>query len=622
VRLSLRKMTVSAATVGLLLSGAGGTLMSAPAANAAAMATRPSFGVHHVSPFAGASRSARHLPRRHAAAAARPAVVTTRWVSNTVPVGTAPGTSCASPGYATISAALLAASPGDVIKVCAGTYDESLAITQSVSLQAVGSVSVVGGASPSPTTSCDADGGATTPNQDVVDICGDGTAGDVSVTIAGLTIQGNWPSAGFCYDSFYGVAVLGAATLTMTGSTVENIGNGSSSGSGCQGGVGIEVGLATSATTADPGTATLTNDTVTGYQKNGITVDGTGSNAKITGTTVTGAGPTTAIAQNGIQVSDGATSTISGSTVSGNECDNPVCGPDAFTQTQSTGILMFDSGKAKVSSTNANGNDIGVYNIEGFSWPFYTPPSTSVLVTFTGMTLTNRYENAGFDAGQTSLVSSTLSGGEAGIEVFQYSGQAFLAKGTVKGDTFSGATIDAILVASDGTSGDKAVKLTATTSSFGTSNAGGVANQSTSVLNVTDDWWGDASGPSDWGFGSGLTVSSDVNFFPWATDSTFTTEETCTTGSSQSTTGDQVVLCAPAGTSNAFLQNAGSGRVLLIGNGGNDQLIGSSTGETWMIGGRPGFNTFNGNNGTGFIQERGDKNDTVTKAAGYTIAKK
>ena len=83
---------------------------------------------------------ARHA-QRHAAVPA-PNTGTTRWVSNTAPLGTAPGTSCTDPGYATITDALTAASPGDTIKVCAGTYDEQLAITQGVILQAKGPVTV------------------------------------------------------------------------------------------------------------------------------------------------------------------------------------------------------------------------------------------------------------------------------------------------------------------------------------------------------------------------------------------------------------------------------------------------------------------------------------------------
>jgi hypothetical protein len=609
-------------TVGLLISGAGGILLPSAAANAAS--ARPPAGLHHVSPFGtGAARAARPQSRGAApppAAAVTPSTVTTRWVSNTVALGT--NASCASPGYATISDALAAAAPGDIIKVCAGTYNEQLVITQSVTLKTVGAVTVIGPASPASPTLCDADGGGQ-PNQDVVDICGTGSPGSISVTILGFTFQGNWPT-NVCNNSLYGVAVLGGASLAMSSSTVKNIG-GDPLTDGCQGGVGIQVGLAMSSGPADTGTATLSNVTVTGYQKNGITVDGTGSNAKITAATVTGAGPTTAIAQNGIQVSDGATSTISGSTISGNECNHPVCGSDGFTQTQSTGILAFDSGKTTVSSSNVYGNDLGVYNLEDYAWAYYTPPTpfVPVPVSFRTMTLANRYENAGFDEGQSSLTSSSLSGGGVGIEVFQYSGDGTSPRPTATGNTITGAT-DAILVASTGASGLQAVKLTATKNSFDTSNGAGVVNQSTSIINVTNDWWGDATGPSVWSFGTGSSVSSDVNFFPWATDPAFAGTETCAISASQSTTGSDVVLCAPAGTANAFLQNAGSGNVLLIGNNGNDQLVGtsSSAGETWMIGGRPGHNAFNGSNGHGYIQERANPNDTVIHAANYTIATK
>ena len=75
--------------------------------------------------------------------------------------GTPPGTSCADPGYSTITDALTAASPGDTIKVCAGTYDEQLAITQGVTLQAKGPVTVAGSRRlANNLTTCDADGGS------------------------------------------------------------------------------------------------------------------------------------------------------------------------------------------------------------------------------------------------------------------------------------------------------------------------------------------------------------------------------------------------------------------------------------------------------------------------------
>jgi hypothetical protein len=54
---------------------------------------------------------------------------TTRWVNSTEPVTTAPGTSCAHPGYSTIEAAIAASSSGDTIRVCPGTYTETAPVS-------------------------------------------------------------------------------------------------------------------------------------------------------------------------------------------------------------------------------------------------------------------------------------------------------------------------------------------------------------------------------------------------------------------------------------------------------------------------------------------------------------
>jgi hypothetical protein len=617
------KLGISVIISGCMAAGAGAGVAAVPA-SAAVAAARPAMSVHHVSPSGlGARRVARHVQRQ--AAAPAPNTGTTRWVSNTAPLGTAPGTSCADPGYATITDALTAASPGDTIEVCAGTYDEQLAITQGVILQAKGPVTVAGPAAPSNTlTPCDADGGSD-PDQTVVDICGpDGTtANSMKVTISGFTIQGGWPSD-VCDDSLYGVTVLGGANLVMSNSTVEDIG-GNPQTDGCQGGVGIQVGFAVSGTTADIGTATLNNDVVTTYQKNGITVDGNGSGATINDATVTGTGETTAIAQNGIQISDYATAKINSGSVSANECDvTGVCGPDGLNNTQSCGILLFDAGLVTVNATGSSANDVGIDNIEDLAWSFYTPPSpfTATNDVLTSMRLNNRYENAFLDEGKTTINNSRLSNGEVGIETDQASYQTTPAVSVANGDTITGASEDAILIASDHTAGDKAPKLTVATSSFDTTNAGGVENDSTSVATAKRNWWGDASGPGDWSFGTGSTVSADVNFFPWFTSAAMSAPETCKSGTTVTSNANDQVLCATAGNSNAFLANGGTGNVLLIGNAGNDQLVGTTAagGETWIISGTGGSNAINGKGGDGFIQKRGDVHDTITNAANYTKA--
>jgi hypothetical protein len=74
------------------------------------------------------------------------------------------------------------------------------------------------------------------------------------------------------------------------------------------------------------------------------------------------------------------------------------------------------------------------------------------------------------------------------------------------------------------------------------------------------------------------------------------------------------VICATSGTASAYLANGGSGNVLIIGNKGNDQLVGSA------VGGTPGNNVINENDGDGFLQERGNTNDSVINPGSYTTA--
>ncbi len=115
-----------------------------------------------------------------------------------------------------------------------------------------------------------------------------------------------------------------------------------------------------------------------------------------------------------------------------------------------------------------------------------------------------------------------------------------------------------------------------------------------------------------------MKITQNVNFFPWAVTSEVNSFKSCTTGTNESTTGNDVVLCAK-GTGADTLTNAGKGSVLLIGNTGADHLNGSATGVTYIIAGQ-GNNVINGHNGHGWIQLRGNTHDTVTNDGAYTVA--
>jgi hypothetical protein len=327
---------------------------------------------------------------------------------------------------------------GAKIEVCTGTYVEQLQITKALSIVAAGSVTVQLPEEPADsTTECDkaslkgleAHGDGNEPDQDEIAICGPGT-----VTITGLTIDASWPSV--CYDSLYGILVGGGADLKLTDSSIVHAG--ANPINGCQGGIGIQIGMSW----AEPveggaATATLTNDTVSGYQKNGITVDGAQSKAVITSTTVTGAGETHTIAQNGIQVSFGAQAKITESTVSGNEY-NP--------SYEATGILFYDAAPgSSLTKSILDDNDFGVYGLDGSP----TAPTSSELTISNDKTIGDRYAAVGLDQGWASVNDDELEGGKVGILVYQYEGQLYGAKGTGSGDTIKGMSEWAVQGSSD-----------------------------------------------------------------------------------------------------------------------------------------------------------------------------
>jgi hypothetical protein len=121
---------------------------------------------------------------------------------------------------------------------------------------------------------------------------------------------------------------------------------------GCQDGLAIfvESGYGSGGSAA----VTIENSSIHDYDKNGITVDGSGTVATITGNYVVGIGATPLIAQNGIQVSDGANGKVTNNTVTDDVYVNPEGGPYA----SSTGILLYDSGGTSASKLVVSGNTV------------------------------------------------------------------------------------------------------------------------------------------------------------------------------------------------------------------------------------------------------------------------
>ncbi len=391
---------------------------------------------------------------------AQAATKSTLWVAPGA-AGPGPGASCADAGYASVQAAIDAAAKGDTIEICAGTYSEQLSITTPVNLVAAGGAGTATIALPAlpadSSTPCDEAAGRTvygTP-QDEISIC---TSGKVS--LSDLSIDAKWPG-GTCNENLYGILVGGGATLKASDVTLA--GAGASPINGCQGGVGIQVGMAWTSP-VQVGHATLAGDTISEYQKNGITVDGAGSSAKITKAKVTGAFATTQIAQNGIQVSNGAAASIKASSIEGNQCRAASCGPDAWSETQATGVLFLGAASgSSVTRSKLFENDVNVY----FDSQSPTQPS-SPEVTISKDRMGADYEGIVLDQGDAAIENDLLAGSShIGILIFQYEAQAYAPNSTATSDKITDDSEASVKVDSDNAPGDHPGNFTLTKTSLG-----------------------------------------------------------------------------------------------------------------------------------------------------------
>ena len=245
------------------------------------------------------------------------------------------GAQCKKADFTTISAAVAAASAGTKIQVCAGTYTEQVSIPagkDGLTLEAKGSGTA--------TIKAPA---VMVGNKAIVEVT---TSQDVKVK--GFTISG--PGGGGCDSIRYGVRLQGGADATIEKNHITLIQD--TPFSGCQNGNAIQVGRQADGQTA---TAKIKDNLIDAFQKSGIVVDNTGSHADIDKNEIVGVGPTATIAQNGIQISRGATADVHNNDVSDLQYS-----PQSVA---SAGILLFSAGAVDINHNSILRADEGVYVI-------------------------------------------------------------------------------------------------------------------------------------------------------------------------------------------------------------------------------------------------------------------
>jgi len=190
----------------------------------------------------------------------------------------------------------------------------------------------------------------------------DATGCDIGVYYAPGT-TGSVKAADISGANYYGV-VANAAAVNVTNSSIHDIGD--NPFNGMQRGVGVlyttldqtndllyQNGKAFVQTGA-AATGAVSGNAIADYQKTGVQVNGPGAALTVQDNTVTGLGPIGFIAQNGIQISRGASAVVTGNTVSGNW----------YTPTDWTacGLLFFKADGVKQKANSLSGNETSLCN--------------------------------------------------------------------------------------------------------------------------------------------------------------------------------------------------------------------------------------------------------------------
>ncbi|HLJ00226.1 MAG TPA: type I secretion C-terminal target domain-containing protein [Bradyrhizobium sp.] len=261
--------------------------------------------------------------------------------------------------FTTIQEAVNAAHAGDTILIAPGTYTEQVSVVgkNNLTIEGIGPAGSVILDAPA-ASSLQSVAAPSTPEFTPENLTGVLTVSNATnVTIQGITVNGLHTDVVPNSTDFAGIAFVNA-TGTVDHVDITGVRD-TTSLFGLQRGFGIEAENATGG-----GLLTVTNSSIEDFQKGGIVTDNL--NVEFNHDTFTGAGATSAIAQNAIQISD-ASGDISNNTFGGvGFIQTP-----ADTSDQSTDVLFFHvqnltlNGNTINGALDANGNPVADIGIAG-----------------------------------------------------------------------------------------------------------------------------------------------------------------------------------------------------------------------------------------------------------------
>src|SRR6267142_5605062 len=256
---------------------------------------------------------------------------------------------CPNAAFTSIQAAVNAASAGDKINVCPGTYKEQVKVTKRLTIQGIEvanqHLSLI-----KPNAALANSTSTATGNPIAAIVLVTGTQG---VTLTHLAVDGANNGLGDCATNLVGIFYRNASG-TVNDVAVRNI-QLAPSLFGCQGGLGI---FAQSGG-GGKSKVNILDSSIHDYQKGGIVASEAGTEVFINRNAVSGIGPTVQIAQNGIQVSFGARGIVDNNSVI-NHIYSP-CTDVTTCDAASANILIFNSDGVKVTGNTAGNAQLNIY---------------------------------------------------------------------------------------------------------------------------------------------------------------------------------------------------------------------------------------------------------------------
>ncbi len=323
-----------------------------------------------------------------------------------------------------IQDAINAAGPGATVHVAAGTYTEQLSISKSLTLIGANPATVI----VQPPDVLSACWGSKKPI-----ICVENT--DANIT--DLTVDGagkgnaNYQFVGIGYHNASG-AVSGNKIIGIRNNPLD----------GMQSGAGFYA----LNEDASPHTITVTGNDVHDYQKGGIVLNGNNLTGDAENNTVTGAGPTTLIAMNGIQFGFGAGGLAKNNTVTGNAWTGTYGGSnDPLTDPASdgaAGILVYATGTGvEISGNTLTGNQFGIGSVGAPSLNIHNNTITGLEHTGNaypvGVAIWSGDGSAADVATSATVANNTIDTHDHGLLILDHTAGAPSPSATASGNSFT-----------------------------------------------------------------------------------------------------------------------------------------------------------------------------------------